>query len=197
MQDTPDDPITVSPVATDAGVATPLVVALIGLPGAGKSVVAHALEQELGLRRVCRDTVRAAMFPQCSYTYAEKRAAMRAVLLAVEVNCLLGVGSVVDGVTFSRRRDLERLDHTLASHRVLSLPLFLDCPPELARERVAHDLATGRHVAMDRSPALVDEIMARFEPPPPTCVVLDARLPRDELVAAALAAARARIAAAI
>ena len=176
---------------------TPLVVALIGLPGAGKSVVAAAFEREFGLRRVCRDTVRAAMFPNCSYSYAEKRAAMRAVLLAVEVNCMLGIGSVIDGVTFSRHRDLERLDQTLAPYRVLSLPLFLDCPPEVARERVAHDIATGRHLALDRSPALVDEIMARFEPPPATCVVLDARLPKDELVNAALAAARARYAAAI
>lgn len=194
MSDAVDESPSLPPDAVPA--LPPLVVALIGLPGAGKSVVAEALERELGLRRVCRDTVRAAMFPSCNYTYAEKRAAMRAVLLAVEVNCLLGVGSVIDGVTFSRRRDIERLDQTLAPHRVLSLPLFLDCPPDVARQRVAHDLATGRHQALDRSPALVDEIMARFEPPPATCVVLDARLPRDALVAAALAAARARIAAA-
>lgn len=184
-----------SPRAPDAPAAPPLVVALIGLPGAGKSVVAAAFEREFGLRRVCRDTIRAAMFPQCSYSYAEKSAAMRAVLLAVEVNCMLGSGSVIDGVTFSRHRDLERLDRTLAPHRVLSLPLFLDCPPDVARRRVAHDIATGRHLALDRSPALVDEIMARFEPPPATCVVIDATLPKDALVAAALAAARARIAA--
>lgn len=170
-----------------------LVVALIGLPGAGKSLVAHALEQAYGLRRVCRDTLRAAMFPTCSYSYAEKRAAMRGVLLAVEVNCMLGAGSVIDGVTFSRRRDLERLDATLAPYDVISLPLFLDCPPEVARERVAHDIETGRHLALDRSPALVDEIMARFEPPPPSCVVLDARLPKDALVAAALAAVEQRL----
>ena len=178
---------------TDTAPARPLVVALIGLPGAGKSLVAQAFADTFGLRRVCRDTVRAAMFPSCSYTYAEKRAAMRGVLLAVEVNCMLGEGSVIDGVTFSRRRDLERLDATLAPYNVISLPLFLDCPPEIARQRVAHDIETGRHLALDRSPALVDEIMARFEPPPATCVVLDARLPKDELVAAALGAARQRL----
>lgn len=171
----------------------PLVVALIGLPGAGKSLVAQAFVDTFGLRRVCRDTVRSAMFPSCSYSYAEKRAAMRGVLLAVEVNCMLGEGSVVDGVTFSRRRDLERLDATLAPYDVISLPLFLDCPPDIARQRVAHDIETGRHMALDRSPALVDEIMARFETPPATCVVLDARLPKDDLVAAALAAARSRM----
>src|SRR6516225_6560857 len=85
----------------------PVVVALIGLPGAGKSVVARALTDQLGLRRVCRDTIRHAMFPTCSYSFAEKRAAFRAAMLALEINCMLGESSVIDGVTFSRRRDLE------------------------------------------------------------------------------------------
>src|SRR5688500_17017782 len=53
---------------TDASAAPPpLVVALIGLPGSGKTVVARALEEEFGLHRVCRDEVRRAMFPACSY----------------------------------------------------------------------------------------------------------------------------------
>ena len=52
----------------------PLVVALVGLPGAGKSEVASFLARELALRLVSRDAIRAAMFPQCRYSPAEKRA---------------------------------------------------------------------------------------------------------------------------
>lgn len=178
---------------TPARRASPLVVALIGLPGAGKSLVARALAAEFGLHRVCRDELRQAMFPHCSYSYAEKRAAFRAVLLAVEVNCALGRGSVIDGVTFSRRRDLERLDATLSPYQVTPLALFLDCPPETARQRVRRDMETGRHLAGDRSPELVDEIMARFDPPPPTCVRVDASLPEAGLIAAAREVVRARL----
>lgn len=183
---------TMSPITLEAPASPPLVVALIGLPGAGKSVVARALADEFGLHRVCRDALRHAMFPSCAYSYAEKRAAFRALLLAVEVNCALGRGSVIDGVTFSRRRDLERLDATLAPYRIHPLALFLDCPPETARARVARDLATGRHPAADRSPELVDEIMARFDPPPPTCVIVDASQAEATLVASALEAVRVR-----
>jgi predicted kinase len=182
-----------SPITLEAPSPPPLVVALIGLPGSGKSVVARALAAEFGLQRVCRDELRRAMFPDCSYSYAEKRAAFRAVLLAVEVNCALGRGSVIDGVTFSSRRDIERLDATLAPYRVTPLALFLDCPPETARHRVMRDLETGRHLAADRSPELVDEIMARFDPPPPTCIVLDARVAEESLVRNAVDAVRSRV----
>lgn len=180
-----------SPITPERS-AQPLVVALIGLPGAGKSVVARALAAEFGLQRVCRDELRRAMFPQCSYSYAEKRAAFRAVLLAVEVNCALGRGSVIDGVTFSRRRDLERLDATLSPYQVTPLALFLDCPPETARQRVRRDLATGLHPAGDRSPELVDEIMARFDPPPSTCLRVDAGQAEAAMIEAAMEIVRAR-----
>ena len=182
-----------SPITLEPPPPRPLVVALIGLPGAGKSVVAQALAAEFGLQRVCRDELRRAMFPSCTYSYAEKRAAFRAVLLAVEVNCALGRGSVIDGVTFSSRRDIERLDATLKPYNVYPLALFLDCPPETARQRVARDVATGRHLAADRSPELVDEIMARFDPPPPSCLVLDARKSEPDLVRCAIDAVNERL----
>lgn len=159
----------------------PVVVALIGLPGAGKSVVARALADQLGLRRVCRDTIRHAMFPLCSYSFAEKRAAFRAVLLALEINCALGASSVIDGVTFSRRADLERVDRILRQHGCTGIPIFLDCPPDVARGRIADEIAHNRHLARDRTPELVYEVQARFDPPPPNALVINASLPAAEV----------------
>lgn len=157
-----------------ARVPQPVVVALIGLPGAGKSLVARTLADQLGLRRVCRDAIRHAMFPQCAYSFAEKRAAFRALLLALEINCLLGHSSVLDGVTFSRRRDLQRVDAAIRRYGFTPVPVFLDCPPELARARIAQDIAAHRHRALDRTPDSVGEVLARFDAPPPGALHVDA-----------------------
>jgi predicted kinase len=154
--------------------ATPVVVALIGLPGAGKSLVARALADQLGLRRVCRDTIRHAMFPICSYSFAEKRAAFRAMLLALEINCLLGESTVIDGVTFSRRADLVRVDNTIHRYGFTPLPIYLDCPPAVAHERIAREVESNQHLARDRTPDLVYEVQARFDTPPANALVVNA-----------------------
>ena len=182
--------------AVAASPAVPIVVAVMGLPGAGKSVVARALEDQLLLRRICRDTIRAAMFPRCDHSFIEKRAAWRTVLLALEINCMLRVGSVIDGTTFSRRSELERVAAIGASHRIVTIPLFVDCPPEIARERVARDLAANRHAARDRTPDLVNDVLARREPPPAEALRVDGSLPAAQLCRVAVAAIRDSIASA-
>jgi len=168
-----------------------IVVALMGVPGAGKSTLARALEREFALRRVCRDAIRAAMFPACDFSYLEKRAAFRAVLLALEINCLLDASSVLDGMTFSRREDLDAVVALAAKHRFAVLPLLVECRPSLARQRIERDLARGEHVAADRRPALVDAVVARFDLPPEETIRVDGEASRDEMCARAVAAVAA------
>lgn len=170
-----------APAAAPATDVRAVVVALIGLPGAGKSVVARALADQLGLRRVCRDTIRHAMFPSCSYTFAEKRASFRAMLLALEINCLLGESTVIDGVTFSRRADLVRVDTTIRRYGFTPVPIYLDCPPAVAHDRIAREVEHNQHLARDRSPDLVYEVQARFDTPPPNALVINANQPAAEV----------------
>jgi predicted kinase len=160
----------------------------MGLPGAGKSVVARAIEDQLGLRRVCRDQIRAAMFPRCNFSFIEKRAAYRSLLLALEINCMLRVGSVIDGMTFSRRDEFDRVAEVAARQRIVTIPLFVECPPALARERVARDLAVNGHVARDRTPDTVNEVLARRDPPPEGTLYVDATLPAAQMCRMAIAA---------
>ena len=164
----------------------PAVVALIGIPGSGKAHVAQALAEQLGLRRVNRDVIRAAMFPQCNYSFAEKRAAFRALLLAVEINCVLGESSVIDGVSFSRRRDLQRIDSVIRRHGFLPIPVYLDCTVETARARITQQLQADPGLA--REPELAAEVRAHFEPPPPNALAVNANLPLAEVARIAVAA---------
>lgn len=160
----------------------------MGLPGAGKSTLARALAARLELHVVDRDAIREAMFPRCAFSVAEKLAAFRALLAAIDVNCALGRSSIIDGVTFSRRGDLEQLDGVVRRYPVDTVALYLDCPPELARARIAADVAARKHPAGDRTPQLVDTVMARFDPPPASAALLDASAAPEALLAQALAA---------
>lgn len=189
----PSDRDAAAPPPTPRPASTSLVVAVMGLPGAGKSTVARALESRLGLRRVCRDAIRQAMFPHCDYTFLEKRAAFRSVLLAIEINCLLGASTVVDGMTFSRREDYDQIVALAFAHGFDVLPLLIDCPPDLARARVAKDRAAGAHVAADRDAALVTRVALRFAPPPAAAVRIDARLPVAEVCRLAVSEVAARL----
>ena len=170
------NPVLVPPVGP-VRLPRPLVVALIGLPGAGKTEVARFLVARAGLRLLCRDTIRAALFPACSQSMPEKRAAFRALLMGLEVNCAIGESSVLDGMTLARASDRASVVEAAGRYGVDVLPIWLDVPPHVARERIAAQAAAERHPAGDRGPGLVDEVMARFQAPGPEVAAIDATLP--------------------
>ncbi|MBK8285842.1 MAG: ATP-binding protein [Ahniella sp.] len=163
----------------------PLLIALIGLPGAGKSSVATYLASRFQVRVVNRDRIRAAMFPECAYSLPEKRAAFQALMLAIEVNSALGESTIVDGMTFSRRSDLEKVSALAGRYGLTMVPIWLDIDPELARQRIAADIAAGQNSPLDRVPELVDSVLERFERPPPTVPVIDAGKAREQVFALA------------
>lgn len=167
--------------------ATPVVVALMGLPGSGKTTLARALAPLLSARTVSRDEIRAAMFRPCSFTDAEKAAAFEAVLQAVAVNCKLGHSTVVDGMPFSRPGEFEAVRDASVAGGCRALPVLCSLSIEEAQRRVRRQQAH----ADDRDEGLVQEVADRFRPLPQGTLQLDATRPAGELAEAVLAQIRA------
>lgn len=152
------------------------VVILIGLPGSGKSTLASHLSQRFGLTLIDRDRLRAELFPDCRFTDEEKQAANEAVLTELERCCTARESVLVDGMTFSRQSERETVRALALRYRCRFLRLWLDCPVDLAVQRVKSEI----HLAKDRDAALVKEVAARFERPE-DAVHLDATLEPGEL----------------
>lgn len=159
---------------------TCLVIALCGLPGAGKTTVAVELQERYPLRLVDRDRIRDAMFPLCAYSDAEKEASNEAVMSALVTNCRLGFDSLVDGMTFSSKAQRSEFARVVKDCGGRFAVLFLDCPLDTVRQRIASQ--EGGHAAADRDADLAEEVAARFEPPEGEGLRVDATGPVAEVV---------------
>jgi len=168
-------------------------VAILGLPGAGKTTLARGLAQRCGARLVSRDEIRLAMFGPCSSTDGEKRAAFSAVISAVTTNCALGHLSIVEGMPFSRPGEYEAVSTAVAAQGHAALPVLLRLDPAVASQRIAAQGRSAHAVPHDRDAGLPYAVDRRFRDPPPSTLHLDARRDTEELVDAAaerIAAAR-------
>jgi len=160
--------------------AQKLVVAMVGLPGSGKSTLAAALCARFGLAEINRDSLRAQLFPDCQFTLEEKQAAYAAVLKWLRAYCSLGESTLIDGMTFGRRAERQAVRAIALKYQFRFAPVWLDCPVEVAMQRVA----AQQHLAGDRAPDLVRAVAARFEAPN-HAIRIDATLPPKEVFALA------------
>lgn len=165
-----------------------LLIGLIGLPGSGKTCAAHIIEDCFATalapgerRRRCiiisRDDARAALFPNGTATTEEKAAAFRECLSNADAALEHGCSVILDGCTFARQADRDRVQKLATKHGIRTTWIHLDCDIETARERFAMDRVDQRHSAPDRTPDLVDRVAAAFDPPPADAIVVNARQP--------------------
>lgn len=165
-----------------------MLIALAGLPGAGKSTLAKGLQAALHAEIVSRDTIRMAEFPEWD-DRAAKRAAFEIVRLDVSLLLRAGATVIVDGATLATQAERHELHELAASLGVRFVLLWLDVAPDIAAARIAND----RHDApRDRQPGLAHAVAGRFECPQGDehAVQLDARAAAPDVLDAALAAVR-------
>lgn len=154
---------------------TPVVIALMGLPGSGKSTVATLLARDRDLSVISRDVIREALFRPCGFSELEKQTAYRALLIAAGACLMLGRSCVIDGMTFARTAEIDDVRAVASQANARFLPVLLDCPIEIAQARARADDADHRRPSFEGdAAALIAAVAQRFEKPPADVLCLDA-----------------------
>lgn len=155
--------VLVSSVQRQNGVARLRIVALAGLPGAGKTRLAAALAPTLEALVVSRDELRSRYFAHLPIERGKAKA-FDAMLAMVE---LPRRGEprhlVLEGMPFSRPEQVSAVENAARSVDASLEWLWLDVPVAIARKRIA---GQDVHSAPDRTVETVDAVASRFVPPP-------------------------------
>jgi predicted kinase len=166
--------------------SAPVVIALMGLPGSGKTTVATMLARDRGLSVISRDVIREALFRPCGFSELEKQTAYRALLIATSACLMLGRSCVIDGMTFSRTAEIDDMRAVADNAGARFLPVLLDCPIEIAQARARAESAGHRRASIDcDAAALIAAVAQRFEKPPADVLRVDATT-APEVIAAAI-----------
>ncbi len=138
----------------------PIVYAVCGLPGTGKTHHAQRLARETGAFILSRDAIRTELFSAPDFSAEEKEAVFRVLIERAGRLLRAGEDVILEGMPFSRRceRDCVRLlaRETHAEARLV----HCICDESVALARIA---AEKNHDAEDRNAQLYFEVRNRFE----------------------------------
>jgi predicted kinase len=147
----------------------PMVLALMGLPGAGKSTLARLLAESTRWPILNRDEIRAERSPGDA-SVAARLDADAILLRRVGSGVRAALNLIVDGKSFASAADRWALAEAVDDAGGQLQWCWLDLPPELAIARIDAERAHP-------TASLVSAVAARFEPPDSACWHLDAQLP--------------------
>jgi predicted kinase len=132
-----------------------VIVVMAGLPGTGKTTLAKALAERLGGVVVSKDEIRAAAFGSLvDYSSEQDDFCMELVYQVVQF--IRGVPAIVDGRTFSKRKQVERMLEALGEVRMI------ECVAEesVVKERLERD---RDHPARNRTYEMYCDVKAAQE----------------------------------
>jgi predicted kinase len=160
-----------------------MIILMAGLPGTGKTTLAHALTGKTGGCVLSKDQIRAALFSpdDIEYSTAQDDFCMEVMLQAARFLLQKNPARKIflDGRTFSRRY---QVDKVLAFATDLSQRwtiLECTCSEESVRGRLENDPS---HPARNRTFSLYLDMKARFEPIGYQKTVIDTDQPLEQCV---------------
>jgi predicted kinase len=145
-----------------------MIVMMAGLPGTGKSTLARALSQRLPCAVLDKDAIRAALFQPAHVEYSLAQDDFCQEIMLQTAAYLLtkdaGLHVVLDGRTFSRRYQRERVIEFCRQVGTNSAALECVCSEQTALRRLAEAVAQNTHPAANRTPELYRQIRKGWEP---------------------------------
>jgi predicted kinase len=171
-----------------------MIVLMAGLPGAGKTTLAHELAARTSGRILNKDEIRHALFPADEIEYSSRQDDFCLHVMLETAAHLLQRNPhrvlFLDGRPFSRRYQIDNaINVAVALHQTWRI-LECVCPEEIARQRLEQQSASGVHPAGNRGFQLYLELKSGFEAITLTKTVIDTNRPLQDCVEQALASLR-------
>jgi adenylylsulfate kinase len=167
-----------------------MIVIMAGLPGTGKSTLARALAERLPGAVLDKDAIRAALFQPAYVEYSLAQDDFCQEIMLQTAGFLLardaGLHVLLDGRTFSRRYQRERVIEFCGQIGSDWALLECVCPEQAALERLAEAAARHTHPAANRTPDLYRQLRDTWEPIDCAKLVIDTDADLESCVARAL-----------
>ncbi|MGH3941915.1 MAG: AAA family ATPase [Pseudonocardiaceae bacterium] len=168
-----------------------MIVAMAGLPGAGKSTLAWALTPRLAAVVLDKDRIRDSLFAPSHVDYTREQDDFCVDVMYRTTRWLLhrdpATVVILDGRNHARADQIVSLRQLAAD---LDQPLQIiecTCDDEIALARIEDDRAAGRHPAANRDTALYRKLQAAADPISQPKFVVDTGRPIADCVADCLA----------
>jgi predicted kinase len=141
-----------------------VIVAMAGLPGVGKSTLAHALAAALDAAVLDKDRIRAGLFTPSLVDYSHEQDDFCVEIMYRTARWLLNHDPtrcvILDGRTFARSGQVAVLRQFAADIHTPLRIIECTCDDEIALARIDQDRAAGSHPAKNRDTALYRTIQA-------------------------------------
>ena len=146
-----------------------MLIAMAGLPGTGKSTLAHHLADACAGIVLNKDSIRAALFPIAQIEYSTRQDDFCMSMLFQVASYMLrndpSLYVILDGRTFSRKYQVAALDQLAEELKTPVKIIECTCSDATVQKRLADKVTMGaKHLAGNRDYQLYLTIKARFEP---------------------------------